>query len=82
MEETGRVSLSRGPGAQLRPAGLTRRGFGSPRTLATVMQWGVEGPGQQNGLGRKRGLGGKQTSLLQGYLLARGIEKWESGCGS
>ena len=82
MEETGRVSLSRGPEAQLGPASLARRGFGPPRTLATVMQGRVEGLGQRNGLGRKRGLGGKQTSLLPGYLLARGRDKWESGCGS
>lgn len=44
-------------------------GFGPPRTLATVMQGGVERLGQRNGLGRTRGLGPKQTSLLQGYLL-------------
>lgn len=65
MEETGRVSLSRGLGAQLSPAGLTRRGFGSPRTLATAMQGGVEGPGQRNGLGRKGASGGSRQASFR-----------------
>ena len=72
MEDTGRVGLSRGPEAQKpssRASCLACGGFGPLRTLATVMQGGVERLGQRNGLGRTRGLERKQTSLLQGYLL-------------
>ena len=43
---------------------------------------GCGGAGAAERAREERGLGGKQTSLLQGYLLARGIEKQESGCAS